>query len=253
MPEIVPAIIAKSFDELKEKIRLVEPSVKAVQLDVMDGFFVPNKTWPFDSSREAGLAQGKPSNSDSAQGKIADLNELNTDLFLEAHLMIENPHRALNEWLASPVRRIILHWEALEKIHNHELLPYKTQVTIGFPVSNLAEEIHRHNKEFGIAINPETPVSALDNFLKYIDMVLLMSVKPGFSGQEFQENVIPRLRELKAKSFNGKIGVDGGINLDNCKKLADMGADLLAVGSGIFSQKNPTETINNLNKKIKGN
>src|SRR3989338_706553 len=136
MPEIIPAIIPKNFKELEEKIKLVEPYVKTVQIDVMDGIFVSNATW----------------------NNPAELDKLETNLALEAHLMVENPHRVLNEWLNSKVKRVILHWEAMEKIHNHELLPYKTQVGPGFPVTNLAEEIHKNNKEFGVALNLETPI-----------------------------------------------------------------------------------------------
>lgn len=222
MPEIIPAIIAKSLDELREKVKLVEASVKTVQLDVMDGVFVDNKTW----------------------NAPEDLEKIETNLKFEAHLMIDSPHRVLNRWLALPkIFRIILHWEALEKIHNHELLPYETQVGAGFPVSNLSREIHRCGKQFGVALNPETPISVLDNFINDIDLVLLMSVEPGFAGQEFKETVIPKIIALRQRHENVKIEVDGGVDPQNILKLATAGADFLVMGSTIFASPNPQAVI----------
>ena len=224
MPEIIPVIIPKDFTELEEKIRLVESYVKTVQIDAMDGIFSSNTTWNTPD----------------------DLEKLETSLILEAHLMIENPHRALNEWLISKVKRIILHWEAMEKIHNHELLPYKTQVGAGFPAVNLAEEIHKNNKEFGVALNLETPISALDNFINDIDLVLLMSVPPGRSGQKFDERVVPKIIALRQKYPDVKIEVDGGINSQNIAKLVVAGADFLVAGSAIFDSKDVGEAIEEL-------
>jgi len=238
VPEIVPAVIAKNFKELQEKVKRVEPYVKTVQLDIMDGIFVPNKTWPFVVE----ATQDKPS--------VKNLDGLEISLFLEAHLMIVNPHRVLNEWLESKVGRIILHWEALEKIHNHELLPYKTQIGSRFPISNLAEEIHHRDKEFGVAMNPKTPVEVLDSFINEIDAVLLMSVDPGFAGQKFQGRVIPKIAALRAKYQNVKIGVDGGINMQNINQLVKAGADFLSVGSTIFSSDDPAGEIIKLKKII---
>ncbi|MDD2753052.1 MAG: ribulose-phosphate 3-epimerase [Candidatus Portnoybacteria bacterium] len=244
MSEIIPAIIAKDFNELKEKIKLVERRAKTVQLDVMDGIFVSDKTWPLDSFLDhgSGLAQGKPS--------VNDLEKLETNLFLEAHLMVDNPHRVLNEWLNSKVGRVILHWEAIEKIHNHEILPYKTQVGAGFPISNLAQEAHRNNKEFGVALNLETPITVLNNFISEIDMVLLMSVKPGQGGQKFEESVIPKIILLRQKYPDVKIGVDGGVNKENILKLAEAGAGFLVVGSAIFADDDPAKALEDFKKII---
>jgi ribulose-phosphate 3-epimerase len=224
MVEIIPAIIAKDFNELKAKIKLVEPFVRTVQIDVMDGVFVSNLTW----------------------NNPIELETLETNLMLEAHLMVENPHRVLNEWLNSRVKRVILHWEAMEKIHNHELLPYRTQVGAGFPVSNLAEEAHRNNKEFGVALNLETPISVLDNFINDIDMVLLMSAKPGEGGQKLQEEVFPKISALRQKYPDVKIGVDDGINEQNVARLIKAGANFLAVGSAIFQNQDIEDSIKKL-------
>lgn len=243
MPEIIPAIIANNFKELEAKVSLVEPFVKTVQLDIMDGVFVPNITWPY-SAAQSGDTDNKPS--------PRDLDKIETTLDFEAHLMIEAPHRVLNEWLKSGVKRVILHWETLEKIHNHELLPYKTQVTAGFPVSNLAEEAHRHNKELGVALNLETSVSVLDNFINYIDSVLLMSVKPGQGGQEFEKKVIPKIIALRQKRPDVKIGVDGGVNEKNIIQLIEAGADFLVMGSAIFAGSDPRLVIKKTYEAING-
>ena len=223
--EIIPAIIAKDFAELEEKIKLVEPFVKTVQLDVMDGIFVANTTWPYFAP-QSGAANGKPS--------LRELEKLEISLDIEAHLMVEAPHRVLNEWLESKVKRVILHWETLEEIHNHELLPYKTQLTAGFPVSNLAEETHKRGKKLGVALNLDTPITVLDNFISYIDLVLLMSVPPGESGQEFDERVIAKIIALRQKYPDVKIEVDGGVNAANVAQLVEAGADFLVIGSAIF-------------------
>ncbi len=228
--EIIPAIIAKDFKELEAKIKLVEPHVKTVQLDVMDGIFVANKTWPYTENYREPFS----------------INTLYRERFsvdLEAHLMVDAPHRVLNEWLGSKIGRVILHWEAMEKIHNHELLPYKTQVTAGWPVSNLAEEAHKNNKEFGVALNLETPISALDNFISYVDLALLMSVKPGAGGQEFKKEVIPKIIALRQRYPDVKIEVDGGVNADNIAELVKAGADFLVMGSAIFGSEDIEQAI----------
>jgi len=221
--EIIPAIIPEDFAELQQKIKLVEPFVGAVQIDVMDGIFVPNRTW-----------------TDSG-----DLSGLETALFLEAHLMVAKPQQVFEEWLESKVSRIILHWEAMENIHAHELTPFTTQTQMGeaFPVVNFSDEARKHGKQLGIAFNPATPIDILDNFINEIDLVLLMSVNPGFAGQEFQENVLVKIKFLRQKHPNVKIEVDGGINLQNAKKIIDAGADILVVNSAIFKDKNIAEAV----------
>ncbi len=233
MPEIIPAIIANSFQELQEKVKLVEPYVGTVQLDVMDGVFVPNKTWPYFAP-QGGATNGKPF--------LCDLEKLETNLALEAHLMVDNPHRVLNEWLNSKVKRVILHWEAIKEIFHPTGDRPKGD--------NLIEQIHNSGKEFGIALNLETPISVLDNFIDYIDMVLLMSVKPGTSGQEFQESVIPKIISLRQKYLNVKIEVDGGINLINAEQAVEVGADYLAVGSAIWQSEDIGQTIKKLESII---
>lgn len=214
MPEIIPAIISKDFTDLEKKIKLVESYVQTVQLDIMDGIFVPNETWRTPQ----------------------ELNNLETKLFLEAHLMVTEPEKVFEQWTDSRVQRIIVHWEALEN--------FKSQIL------NFAQYTYKCNKEFGIALNPETPLQVLDHFINNVDLVLLMSVNPGFAGQPFQESVIPRIVSLRQKYPDVKIGVDGGVNLSNVKKLALAGADFLAVGSAIFENKDAGKAIEEFKKSI---
>jgi len=260
MAEIIPAIIPKDFAELEAKIKLVEPYAKTVQLDVVDGIFASNTTWPYtEYNRHPELVSGSDNNETPKQVRHDkkwslgdDLKNLHTNLTLEAHLMIDAPHRVLNEWLASRVKRIILHWEAVEKIHNHELLPYETTVDNQFPISNLAREIHRHNKQFGLALNLKTPLAVLDNFIDELDMVLLMSINPGFAGQEFQEEVIPRIKQLRQKYPGVKIGIDGGLGPQNIKEAQEAGADFLIVNSAIFGSRNIEQAIKELKRIAEG-
>jgi len=229
MSEIIPAIIAKNFKELEAKIKLVEPYVKTVQLDVMDGIFVPNKTWPY--------AIGE-------QSSVKDLKKIETSLALEAHLMVASPHRILSEWLESRVKRVILHWEAIKEIFHP---------TGDCPKGdNLIKKVHQANKKFGVALNLETPITVLDNFINEIDMVLLMSVKPGAAGQKFEASVMPKIIALRQKYPDVKIEVDGGVGQRNVLKLVRAGADFLAMGSAIFENSDPIVAISRCNKIISG-
>jgi len=228
VPEIIPTIIAKDFDEVKRKMILVEPFVKTVQLDVMDGIFVPNITWQ----------------------NPEDLNDLQTNLELEVHLMVEKPQLVLNKWLVSPVKRIILHWEAMENIHAHELVPYQTSTGMGFPFVNLVDEVRKKGKQIGIALNPGKPIDVLEYFITEIDMVLLMSVEPGFGGQEFKKETLGRIAHLREKFPSVKIEVDGGINQNNIGDLVKAGADMLAVGTAIFDEADIKTAIENLKSII---
>ncbi|MDD2730925.1 MAG: ribulose-phosphate 3-epimerase [Candidatus Portnoybacteria bacterium] len=209
--EIIPAIIAKDLGELKNKISQVENLVMAVQLDVMDGVFVPNATW----------------------NNPKDLFGFKTNLFLEAHLMVKEPARILDNWLTSPAGRIIVHCET------------------GADMKEIASRVHQAGKEFGVALNPETEVEVLDNFISEIDLVLFLSVQPGFGGQKFLPKVLPKISRLRQKNLNVKIAVDGGINLSNAKQVKEAGADILVVGSAIFASGDAKEAIARLQAAIK--
>lgn len=202
MIEIIPAIIAKDFQELEEKISKVKPFVDWVQLDVMDGKFVESATW-------------------NNPEELPKLTENCSPLKLEAHLMIEKPEDVIDKWIKSGVKRIIFHYEATGK---HQ---------------EIIDKIYSVGLRAGIAINPETPIDVFEPFLKVLSFkfqvsILIMSVHPGKGGQKFLEEALPKIKDLREKYHDVIIGVDGGINLETASKVIQAGADILAVGSGIF-------------------
>jgi ribulose-phosphate 3-epimerase len=238
MIEIIPAIIAKDFQELAEKIKKIKPFFNWAQLDVMDGKFVENATW------------NNPT-------ELPILTENSSPLKFEAHLMVEKPEDVIDDWLKSGVKRIIFHYEATGK---HQ---------------EIIDKIHQAGLEVGIALNPETPIDVLNEFICHsrppamlrkakragesgnpvevdsdwiprssrgmtqkeggiIDIILIMSVNPGRAGQTFLKEILPKIRGLREKYQNVKIGVDGGINKETALEVIQAGADVLVIGSGIF-------------------
>jgi len=210
MIQVIPTIIAKDFQELQEKIKKIELYVEWAQLDIMDGDFVNNSTWP---------------HAERGKTNPVDLKELETNLNLEAHLMINNLEEVLDDWISSGVKRIIFHYEATDK---HE---------------EIIEKIKESGLEVGLAINPETSLEKIDDFIKKLDLVLIMTVIPGFGGQEFLEETLDKIKELRGDYKDVNIEVDGGINLESASKVIQAGANLLASGSVIFKSNNIEETI----------
>lgn len=200
MAEIIPAIIAKDFDELREKIKKAENFVDWIQVDIMDGKFVPNITW----------------------NNPAELKEFSgqTKVNLEAHLMIEKPWDYMEKWAESGVKRIIVHYESF--IGNFDKM------------DNVLGIIKKSGIETAIAVNPKTPWESIKKWINELDVVLMMTVEPGFGGQVFMENILDKIRDFK-KNFSGKmVGVDGGINLATAAKAVEAGADILAAGNFIY-------------------
>ncbi len=212
---VIPAIIAKDFKELEDKIKRIEPFVEWAQLDVMDGEFVDNTTWPY---------------AEPGKNNPSDLKDLKTNLKLEAHLMIEKPEDIIDDWIKSGVKRIIIHYESTEKL------------------GEIIKKIQAAGLEAGIAINPETSASVLDSFLN-VSYILIMTVHPGRGGQEFMEATLGKIRALREKYEDVKIEVDGGINLETVQKVVRAGADILAVGSAIFKSEDIKKAIEELEFK----
>lgn len=217
MNQIIPAIIPKNFAELEEKARLVEPFVEWLQIDVCDGKFVPN------------VSITDP----------AEIAKLKTKLKLEAHLMIKNPEKNLDAWLDA-VDRVVVHYEALYDVRD---LQYKISKTI--------DRAKAKQKQIGIALNPETPWEAIKEFLGRLDLVLIMGVNPGFSGQKFIESTVDKIKDLRAKRQEVIIEIDGGVTLENAKKLMDAGANYLISGSGVYGSENIEKTVNKFKEIIK--
>ncbi len=206
MIQIIPAIIAKNFQELNEKIKKIEPYVEWAQLDVMDGKFVNNKTW------------NSPYN----------LKDLETNLNLEVHLMIDDPEEVIDDWINSGVKRIIFHYEATDK---HE---------------EILRKIKEARLETGIALNPETSINILDDFINQLDLILIMTVNPGFGEQRFLNESVDKIKQLREKYKSVNLEVDGGINLKTAPEVIKAGVNILAVGSAIFKSNNIEETIREL-------
>ena len=216
MKIVAPSMLSCNFSELGDEIEMVNKSKAGwFHLDIMDGVFVPNITF------------GTP---------ILEIFDSLGKKHLDMHLMIINPEKYIEKFAGLGADTITIHYEAcndLEKI-------------IG--------DIKKLGVKAGVAINPDTDVSLLDHLLKEIDLVCLMSVFPGFSGQKFIPETFPRLKELKRmineKNTNTLIQIDGGVSLNNAQELISLGADVLVAGSFVFKSDSPKETIEKLHSAI---
>jgi len=227
MPELIPAIIAKDFNELKQKLSVVEGLVSWAQIDVMDGTFVPAPS----------KAEGPPSSWHSPE----DLDQLHAAIHLEAHLMISEPEKTIDAWLSSPVRRILVHYES----------------AMHATIEKLLAKIDASGKEVGIALKLQTPLWVLDPLFQasrfMIHAVQFMGIAEiGYYGHGFEEKTLERVATLREKYPNVTIAVDGGVNLKNAASILRGGADNLIVGSAIFKSKDPKEEIENFKRIIDG-
>lgn len=226
MAEIIPTILVKNFKEVEERIKAVEKYVHWVQLDIMDGIFVNNETWPH--SVIPGIAKrGK-----AYSKEIEKLKKLKTRVKIEAHLMVEKPEEEIDEWL-KVADRIIIHFES--RVTNREL-----------GIRELIKKAHNKKKGIGLALNPETHYAVATPFLKELDLVLIMTVQPGWGGQEFKEWILNKIKVLREIWPNGNIEVDGGVDDENIKKITGAGANLICVGTFIFKSKNIKKAVEDL-------
>jgi len=236
--EIIPTILVKDFKEVKDRIKKVEDYVNWVQLDIMDGLFVYNETWPHS------VIPGRARRDGLYSKELEKLKKLKTKAKIEAHLMVEKPEEEINDWL-NLVDRIIIHFES--KITNREL-----------GIKELIKRIHKKKKQIGLALNPETHHSVVLPFLPrsakqqgekdFLDLVLFMTVQPGWGGQEFKEWVLTKIVALRKIWPSGNIEVDGGVNDENIKKIVKAGVNSVCAGSYIFRSKNIEKAIINLKK-----
>ena len=215
--KIAPSILSADFSRLGEQIKEVEAAgADLIHVDVMDGHFVPN------------ISIGIP--------VVASLRKA-TDLPLDVHLMIENPDLYIPEFAKAGADYITVHVEAC--IHLHRTL----------------QLIRQQNVKAGLTMNPATPLSSIDEVWEEIDLLLLMSVNPGFGGQKFIPKVLDKIRKARhILDSNGltdvELEVDGGVGLENAKTVAEAGASILVSGSAIFHQPSPAEIVQIMRRKI---
>lgn len=207
MAKISPSVLSSDFSNLREEIKKIElGGADYVHLDVMDGIFVPNITF------------GSP-----VIKKIRNTTKLPFDV----HLMIDRPERYIGDFVEAGADIITVHEEAT--IHLHRTI----------------QQIKSCGKKVGVAINPSTPLQSIEYILDDIDMVLIMTVNPGFGGQSFISTMERKIKELRKiidnNSLNIEIEVDGGVKLDNAKEIVGWGVDILVAGSAIFGGNNVVE------------
>ncbi|MEJ5350081.1 MAG: ribulose-phosphate 3-epimerase [Melioribacteraceae bacterium] len=203
---LAPSILSADFSNLSQQIRLVEVGgADIIHCDVMDGKFVPNITF--------------------GPMVISAIRKI-TNLPLDAHLMVENPDFIIDEFINAGVNYLTVHQEAV--IHLHRTIDY----------------IKSKGVKAGVSINPATPVHVLKEILEYVDLVLIMSVNPGFGGQKFIHSSLRKIKELSnlrdELGYNFLIEVDGGITKENIKEVSEAGCNIFVVGWSIFGNDNKT-------------
>lgn len=211
---VSPSLLAADFANLERDVMMINRSeADWIHLDIMDGVFVPNISFGFPVIRAVKKNATKP---------------------LDVHLMIIDPDRYLNRFYDSGANNLTVQYEACVHLHR------------------TVTEIRNLGMKAGVALNPHTPVALLKNILSSIDMVLIMTVNPGFGGQLFIKESYNKISELRAMinagGYNVLIEVDGGIDTINALKLIESGADVLVAGNSVFSSADPEGTIRKLKR-----
>ncbi|MBQ2396312.1 MAG: ribulose-phosphate 3-epimerase [Bacteroidales bacterium] len=209
---ISPSLLSANFCNLEKDIEMLNNSqADWLHVDVMDGVFVPNISFGQPVIKHIKKIAKKP---------------------LDVHLMIVEPDKFFEDYKNCGADIITVHYEACTHLHRS------------------LSKIRQLGMKAGVVLNPHTPVCVLEDIIEMCDLVLLMSVNPGFGGQSFIENTYSKIKTLKQlierKNPNCLIEVDGGVNTANYKKLIEAGADVLVAGNAVFAAENPTETIKQL-------
>jgi ribulose-phosphate 3-epimerase len=201
--KLAPSILSADFAELAAEVERVTEAADLLHVDVMDGHFVPNLT---------------------IGPVVVSALRKHTELFLDCHLMVDNPQVLLGEFAEAGADRCIVH------------------VELGDP-RPLFDELRERNLGVGLVLNPETPVDAVLPYLDEIDLLLVMSVHPGWGGQHFIADVLDKVRvvrgEIDQRGLDVEIEIDGGINVDTAPSAAEAGVDILVAGSAVFGAPDP--------------
>jgi len=206
---ISPSFLSANFLHLEKDIKMINNSeADWFHLDIMDGVFVPNISFGMPIIKQINKLAKKP---------------------LDVHLMIVEPDKYINDFKKAGADILTVHYEACRHLHR------------------TLQSIKQAGMQTGVSLNPHSSIDLLENVIQDIDIVLIMSVNPGFGGQIFIENTYTKIRKLKKliseKNANTLIEIDGGVNLQNAEKLFEAGANILVAGSAVFKSENPTKTI----------
>lgn len=209
---ISPSLLAADFTDLRHEVEMINKSdADWLHLDIMDGTFVPNISFGFPVIDAVAKICKKP---------------------FDVHFMIEHPERYVQRTAKTGAMMMNVHYEACVHLHR------------------TVQEIHDAGMKAGVTLNPSTPVCLLEDILNDVDMVLLMSVNPGFGGQKFIEGTIDKLRALREmvdrKNSRALIQIDGGVQAETAPRLVEAGADVLVSGSYVFKAADPIQTIHDL-------